>query len=512
MRFGIKRLVKSASEVTLSKLADFIAANLSVDDRAGLLNLLGSPTLLRQEAFALRTILPRHLHLKILATLSSLTAHHQEALSALREPEHKEYDESIFWNTFPPKHPKDPFYPHAPEWLKGQICRTCYADFLIRWSTLFYHLANVSTRLDAAPVYDSLTQSDRELAALWAGKDATEGALTRMLSARAAETAAMTFYRDRGCDVEDVAIGQISQKGQEWRTYDLLIDGTVAIDVKNSRRTRNNATFYVEHTVPKFKLDRLNRNVRIAGVLSPYVNLDDINKPGSAIFGIAQIVYLGETHADHFEKLVQAFQTPAFSLDRGRSRTVPNWLFDFPAFWYKDYTASVRALIDDCAWPQEDEWQYTLGGDEIEDALQKFFAIGIDPPEALITRSNDWKAEFYVRLRKSLETLPRLPAIYLMVMRDFTERLSEPSLGFSPANYKPLLFPTSVKHWEMIPLGTIDPLCIVKRLIDTLSVLWSKREFLQLGSLVTFRFTGLGILQGKAIDDLRAPLILFFRT
>jgi cold shock CspA family protein len=507
---SLRRLVKSASEVTLSKLADFIAANLSVDGRAGLLNMLGSPVLLRQEAFALRMILPRHLHLKVLATLSNLTAHHQEAISALGKREDKEYDESIFWNTFSPKHPKDPLYPHAPEWLKGQICKTHYADFVIRWNTLFDHLANVVTHLDAAPVYKSLTRSDRELAKHWANKDASEGTLARMLSARAAEIAAITFYRDRGCEVADVAICQISRNGQDWRTHDLLIDGAVAIDVKNSRRPKNNKKFYVEHTVPQFKLDRLNRNVRIAGVLSPYVTLAYINEPGSANFGIEEIVYLGETHADHFEKLVQAYQTPTFTVDRGRRHIVPNWLFDYPAVWYKDYAASVRALVDDCAWPQEDEWQYTLGDKAIEDTLQKFCAIGIDAPEELATRFHGWKAEFYARLRNSLETLPRLPAIYLMVMRDFVENLSNPSPGFSPADYKPLLFPAGVKNSEMIPLATIDPLCIVKKLIDTLSVLWSKREFLQLGRLVTFRFTGLGILRGKAIDDANWTTILAY--
>ena len=507
---SLKRLVASASEVTLSNLADFIAANLSVDDRGGLLNMLSSPVLLRQEAFALRMLLPRHLHLKVLATLSNLTAHYQEAVSALGKAEDKEYDESIFWNTFSPKHPKDPLYPHAPNWLKGQICRTHYADFVIRWNTLFVHLTNVCTSLVAARVYGSLTKIDRELAALWADKSASEGTLARMLSARAAEIAAMTFYRERGCEAEDVAIGQISRNGQDWRTHDLLIDGTVAIDVKNSRRPMNSKKFYVEHTVPQFKLDRSNRSVRIAGVLSPYVSLAYINEPDSAKFGIDEIVYLGETRADQFEKLVQTYQTPAFTIDRGRSHIVPNWLFDYPAVWYKDYAASVRALVDDCEWPQEDEWHYTLGDKAIEDAFQKIYAIGIDVPGALTTHFHGWKAEFYGRLRISLETLPRLPAIYLTVMRHFVENLSNPSPGFSPADYKPLLFPAGVKNSEMIPLATIDPLCIVKGLIDTLSVLWSKREFLQLGRLVTFRFTGLGILRAKAIDDENWTTILAY--
>jgi hypothetical protein len=67
-----------------------------------------------------------------------------------------------------------------------------------------------------------------------------------------------------------------------------------------------------------------------------------------------------------------------------------------------------------------------------------------------------------------------------------------------------------VKNSDAIPLGTIDPLRIVKNLIDTLFILWSKREFLQLGRLVTFRFTGLGILQGKAIDDAKWTTILAY--
>jgi hypothetical protein len=360
---------------------------------------------------------------------------------ALRKPEDEQFNESIFWSTFSPKHPKDPLYPYAPEWLKGHVCRTHYADVVNRLNSLFDPLADVNTRLDAAPVYKSLSQSDRALAAHWANDDASHGTLARMLSARAAEIAAMTFYRDRGCDVEDVAIGQVSRKGQDWRTHDLLIDDAVAIDVKNSRRPRNSNSFYVEHTIPQFKLDRLNRNVHIAGVLSPYLNLDYINDPGSAAFAIDEIVYLGETRADHMENLVRAHQTPAFRLDIGRHRTIPNWLFDYPAVWYKDYAVNVRTLVNDCAWPQEDEWQYTLGDDAIEDALQRMCAVGIEAPEALAKRFDGWKGEFHARLREDLGTLPRLPAIYLTVMKDFVEKLSAPPRDFSPADYKPLLFP-----------------------------------------------------------------------
>jgi cold shock CspA family protein len=521
---SLKRLVKSASKATLSKLAKFIKSSIVVDDRADFLNILDSSMLLRPEALSLRRILPRHLHLRILAALSSLNDHHAEALSAVKKPDNKVYDESIFWNTFPPKHPKEPLYSYAPEWLKGQVCRTHYGDFVIRWNGLFDHLANVSTTLDAAPVYKSLTRADRDLAELWAGKGASEPTLARMLSARAAEIAAMTFYRDQGCEVEDVAIGQTSGNGQDWRTHDLLIDGAHAIDVKNSRRPTNNKRLYVDHTVAKFKLDRTNRSVIITGIISPYIGFAQMNETVPADFftiaqilgprpdkaGIEEIIYLGETHADHFEKLVQAYQTPGFTVDRGRRQIVPNWLFDYPAVWYKHYDAGVRALVDDCAWPQEDEWHYTLDDESTEDSLQKICAIGIEAPEWLAKRLHGWKAEFYAKLSNVPNTLPRLPAIYLMVMRDFVENLSNPPPGFSPADYKSLLFSAGVQNSNMIPLATIDPLCILATLIETLCVLWSERESLQLGKLVTFKLTGLGILRGKAIDDSNWTSILAY--
>jgi cold shock CspA family protein len=507
---ALRRLVSSASELTLATLAGSISANDALESRANWLSALDRRTLLRHEATALRVMLPRHHHLATLALLPSLDGYNQEAISALQKQRADSTTDSSFWARFPPRGPKDAFFQYAPDRVKTNVCRNHYAAFLRRLDDLFDPLEDAQTRLDAVATCNALTEEDRELAEAWAKDKSKESTLARMLSARAAEKAAISFYRGQGCVVEDVAIHQLSPGLRDWITHDLRIDRTVAIDVKNSRRPRNSKRFYVEHTVPKFKLDRQSRNVHIAGVLSPYLRLGFLEKPETAAFEIEPIVFLGETRFDDVERLVQSFDTPTFVLDRGRHRTVPTWLFDYPAAWYKNYLTNVAALTGDCAWPEGDEWRYTLYAGEIDDALIKLCAIGVNPPDALVRGRDDWEKAFHAKLRDDLKTLPRLPTIYLTVIKDFVGRLRGAPSDFSPTDYVPLLFVSGKEHAESYPMGVLDPLCIVKNLIDTIALLWSNRESLKLDKLVTFRFTGLGILQGKEFDASKWITILAY--
>lgn len=104
------------------------------------------------------------------------------------------------------------------------------------------------------------------------------------LSARRRKGRGKTVSTDR-------CITQLDQEGGDWLTHDLSVDRKISVDVKNARRPVNSKQFYVEHTVPRFKLDRSGSDVRIAGVLSPYLQTRFIGKPTSAGFRIDDIVF-----------------------------------------------------------------------------------------------------------------------------------------------------------------------------------------------------------------------------
>src|SRR5690606_38928003 len=133
----------------------------------------------------------------------------------------------------------------------------------------------IKTTLDVTEVYgDKLDERDLLIAKQWAPLPENDASLAKMLSARAAEKATALFYRDMGSVVEDIAITQLYGAGSDWKTHDLLVDENIALDVKNARRAINAVGFYSEHTVARFKLDRREQHVKIAGILSPYLNLE----------------------------------------------------------------------------------------------------------------------------------------------------------------------------------------------------------------------------------------------
>ena len=55
-----------------------------------------------------------------------------------------------------------------------------------------------------------------------------------MLSARVAKKGVIHFYRSIGHTVRDTSIQQIVG-GDEWITYDLMVDEQIPIEVKNER-------------------------------------------------------------------------------------------------------------------------------------------------------------------------------------------------------------------------------------------------------------------------------------
>ena len=190
--------------------------------------------------------------------------------------------------------------------------------------------------------YNELNDQDLALAGEWASAEKNNDyTLARMLSARTAEKIAIKFYQSLGYEVDDVSIKQLikatnkplSHNFDDWKLFDLLLNGERSIDVKNARTSLNSEVTYVEHCVTRFKKNRSNRDVIIAGMLSPYLKLHDMQNPQNIRYD-ATIKYLGETTISKFVRLEEIFSKRFLKISINSINFIPRWLFEFPEKFY----------------------------------------------------------------------------------------------------------------------------------------------------------------------------------
>jgi cold shock CspA family protein len=410
-----------------------------------------------------------------------------------------------FWERFPPSSPLDPLFGPAPNRVKRLVCRAHYSAFRDALGKLFSPFADVDTSLSARAIYDGLDEEDIKLARSWTKGD-SEGSLAKMLSARAAEKAVKRLFEGIGASVVDVSISQLDGRAGDWLTHDLVVNSDAAIDVKNARRPLNSKKFYVEHTIPKFKSDRTGNGVRIAAVLSPYLRLNQIEKPQS-IGLLDDLVFLGETTRDDIARMRSLFNSPTFQVTSSQQRTFPHWAFSYPEAWYGGYWAAIERTLA-CEWPNDEEWEYVLDEAERPGAIPALCVLGKALPEPIASQLSDWQLGFYARLQAMVGSgPPHLPTIFFAVLTDFLDALRERRVDFSPADYSPLLY---ASNGSKGPLGAIDPLELVGGLVKTLKTLWAHRADTRLESFSSFRFGGLGILQGRETEGHEWTTILAY--
>ncbi len=404
-----------------------------------------------------------------------------------------------FWAKFPPTSPSDPFFEWAPMAAKSKMFRQLYAPLLGALQTLFRSVNEVSCSLKADVEYDELTDDDRRLAAHWADGQ-NDAVLAKMLSARAAEKAARKFYEGVSTVVADISITQLEGGRGNWITHDLLLNSSTPVDVKNARRPINSKQFYVEHTVPRFKLDRAGIEVRVAAVLSPYLNINYIKKPSSIPSKLRSsqndIVYIGETSRSDIADLTSKFTSERLEVVRRHERTFPHWAFGYPGYWYRELLADIDGATKGCEWPTDEEWAYILDGEALS-AIPALCVMGRPLPSAVSAQLEEWQVQFFSTLQASIGSPPSLPAIFFATLTDFLEALRGDRPGFSPQGYRPILY---ARSQCIHPLGAIDPLGLIDNLIKTLTTLWDHRAKSDLKRFSSFRFGGLGILQGREPD------------
>lgn len=434
------------------------------------------------------------------------------ALTALDSEQPSPPSVGNFWEKFEPAGSSDRFLAIAPQAVKIKYYKKHFAAFRASLDNLFSSVTSATTKLQAVKAYGELDGRDMSIAKEWAGNTnyeapIAEAVMAKMLSARGAEKAAKWFYEGIGACVEDISIRQLDGQEKDWTTHDLLLDSTVPVDVKNARLPVNGANFYVEHTIPRFKIDRQNIHVRIAGVLSPYLNYDNILNSGASSFKIEDLIFLGETSRNKIDRLVAEFGSSEFEVTKAFERTVPNWVFAYPEAWYRAFSEDVRRFVGDCDWPEGNEWEYVLDDSERMAAIPALCVSGRPLPTAISSKLSVWQAEFYSKLQSLTGNLPEAPVIFFAILTDFLGHLKNGDRHFSPEGYLPLLYPKYSRFNVAIhrsdpsyPLGAIDPLGLVAGLIETLTGLWKGREETNLDRFSNFRFSGLGILQGREMN------------
>lgn len=172
----------------------------------------------------------------------------------------------------------------------------------------------------------------------------------RLLSARAAELAAAAYYRTLGCSVIDISITQLANNDNQWKDFDLLVDGQ-PIDVKNARRSFSSPDSYVAHCVPRFKLARNSgAEVTVLGVLSRYAEAQEVfYDPGKLqILGevkVGDIRLLYRWAIGRFGNLINldALWKPEYQ---------PGWAFEYREAHYSNRTEAIDQLCKTIAHEQ----------------------------------------------------------------------------------------------------------------------------------------------------------------
>lgn len=400
------------------------------------------------------------------------------------------------WARLPPSGIDDPLFLLAPWHVKLRTIRGHYRPVRDLISQLASATADAITSTNAATLYANLNDQDKEIARQWA-RDGRPAVYAKMLSARAAEIAAKEIYERAGHSVADVSIAQLEAGRTDWLTHDLLLDGSLAVDVKNSRRPIAAKDFYVEHTVPTFKLDRRSSDVRIAAFLSPYVKVGLLDHPFDQYFPKEDVVFLGETSALDIGKLSRAFDAPNFSVPRTTERVFPSWIFSYPASWYRDYNTYIETA-ESLDWPSEEDWDAVFSDLGKATLLSAYCVLQKALPASLSDKMWGWQISLHQRLRSVVGTPPNLPAIFLTILTDFLLALHEQRENYTPEDCEQLLFAGGGPRY---PLGAIDPLQLVSNLIKTLRTLWAGRGETRLARFRQFRLVGLGILQGRESQE-----------
>lgn len=329
---------------------------------------------------------------------------------------------------------------------------------------------------------------DFELIKCWmrAEQATRESEERRLLSARLAERAVASFFQDQGFKVEDVSATQLQHTpNPDWRDFDLRINGK-PLDVKNARRSRKNPDLYVSYCVPRFKETRHREDVAIAGTLSHWLPLSEMQRNGKSI------VFLGISRLSDQERLCAWFGKGRLCINFSENGTgsrsfLPPWMFEYPQHVYQERDNALARLGN----LNPPDWTLCMDGKLNPLPACIAAGIGYGGHPNLTKLQSTFIARVMSRMRDSHLSLA---VIFLSILEHFLEVLASGAAEkYSPADYVPLLFPTDDRSR---PLFIYDPLYTINALLNCLSVLWKERSG-RLKDFTVFRLLGFNILHGK---------------
>ena len=407
-----------------------------------------------------------------------------------------------FWERHWGSIPRDSqLFALAPLRIRRRILYEHFREYFLHLNRLFRHNSNKSGDWSAAVVYGELDDDDERLAELWCSGTDSGHDLSRMLSARAAEKVAAWFYVHLGFETVDIAKHQLSGKSAAWKTHDILLNGSEPVDVKNARLPVNSRAFYVEHTVPRFKRNRVGRDVTLVAVVSPYLSLAYLRDPESAPFEVSDVRYLGETSLDAVSQLCAMFSNSALAVqDPADGAFLPPWYFDFPEAWYRELEV-ISAQLREADLPNENELRLMYDGDVRSFPIPKYLAARLALPNWVLEGMAPWMRALIYQIQSACTPRPRLAYLFLLLLTDFLMKIKQEYIeSYEPADYLRLLFEDcafSESPSHRRPLGIEDPLGTIRTLCESLQQLWIARERLDLGRFAQYRLSGGGILQGR---------------
>jgi hypothetical protein len=137
--------------------------------------------------------------------------------------------------------------------------------------------------------------------------------------------------------------------------------------------------------------------------------------------------------------------------------------------------------------------------------IPAFFLSKYEIPSVWKNELQDWQIAFYQRLR-----FVDMPILFLSLLTHFLEMIREKELWdkYHPNGYFELLY--TCKSCDDNPLGLFDPLKVIKSFIQTLSILWNRRNDTNLNEFEHFKFNGYGLLEGKRIYGDKYETILAY--
>ena len=346
--------------------------------------------------------------------------------------------------------------------------------------------------------------------------------VTRMISARYAEKAAIDFYKEIKDDVKDCSIEQAYNSSSErWKYFDIEFDDCY-IDVKNARRPFGKTSNYSEQYVKSFKLYKDVIPITYLGTLSKYKTVEaerDNNETDVQILGELQQNQIDEVSlwiSKNFDVKID-LDLSLNNSRRTKGNFIPGWMFEYPDKYYPNRNLSkMQALLKDLKELESHSSQ------KIETPIR----IMADDDFEELSPSEKKIIETIKKLNKSVKFSRR--SLYLSVLAQTLESINCPY--YEPNQWKDILFRKdnddispilntnnksfrqefednlSTSKYKEFPLFLYDSERYIFNLIEVLQNLWDTNKT-TLTKYESFRMTGPNILRGVTKEGRQETII-----